>query len=184
MKQLILASLLLALMPSARALTVAGASLPEQATVAGEPLVLNGAGVRSKFFVKVCAAALCQPQKTRDTETAISAAPKRMLMHVVHANVERDKIVEAWNEGFAANRTSDELTAPGPRIDRFNSMFGDMQEGEQILLDYAPGKGTMVSVAGKRRGTIEGDDFQRALIRFRPGVNAGSTDLETALLGG
>ena len=48
---LTLASSLLLAIP-AHALEVAGVTYPPQATVAGKPLALNGAGIRYRFVVK------------------------------------------------------------------------------------------------------------------------------------
>lgn len=164
--------------------TVAGVSLPDTVSVGGQSIVLNGTGVRSKFFVKVYVGALYLPSRTRSASTAIKSGPSRMLMHFIYSKVERDKIVEAWNEGFAANTGKSELAALKSRIVRFNGMFGDLREGQQIVLDYVPGKGTSVKVAGKNKGTIKGDDFHRALMRIWLGKSPVTSDLKKGLLGG
>jgi hypothetical protein len=164
--------------------TVAGVKLPDMATVGGKSLVLNGAGVRSKFFVKVYVGALYLPSKSKSASVAIKSAPKRLLMHFIYSKVERDKIVDAWNEGFAANTGKGEMAALKSRIARFNGMFGDISEGQQIVLDYIPDKGTSVKVAGKHKGTIEGDDFHQALMRIWFGKKPVTSDLKKGLLGG
>lgn len=44
---------------------VAGVTLPETITLGSKPLVLNGAGIRSKFFIKVYVGALYLPARAR-----------------------------------------------------------------------------------------------------------------------
>ena len=61
---------------SAEAREVAGVKLDETARLAGidTPLVLNGAGVRSKFFVKVYVAGLYLQQKTSSAEAVLASS--------------------------------------------------------------------------------------------------------------
>lgn len=53
-----------------------------------------------------------------------------------------------------------------------------------ILLDFVPGSGTRVVVNGDTRGTIPGEDFNRALLRIWLGENPADAGLKKAMLGG
>jgi hypothetical protein len=53
-----------------------------------------------------------------------------------------------------------------------------------ILIDYLPGSGTRITVNGAAKGTIAGEDFNRALLRIWLGDNPADSDLKKGLLGG
>ncbi len=98
--------LAISLSVSAEAREVAGVKFDETARLAGidTPLVLNGAGVRSKFFVKVYVAGLYLQQKTNSAETVLaSPGAKRVHMHFVHSQVSAKKLRAAWSDGYRTN---------------------------------------------------------------------------------
>lgn len=70
-----------------------------------------------------------------------------------------------------------------PRASSPFGLFTDVREGDEIILDYTPGQGTRVSIAGKDLGTIDGADFNRALLSIWLGANPVDEDLREALLG-
>ena len=53
---------------------------------------------------------------------------------------------------------------------------GDVKEGDLIEVDFVPGTGTTVTIAGKAKGTIEGDDFAKATQRIWLGPKPPSDD--------
>ena len=53
-----------------------------------------------------------------------------------------------------------------------------------ILLDYLPGAGTRVTINQDNKGTIPGDDFNRALLRIWLGEKPADGSLKKAMLGG
>ncbi|MGB5395783.1 MAG: chalcone isomerase family protein [Gammaproteobacteria bacterium] len=159
---------------------------PEQLVLPGtdQLLRLNGIGYRSKFFIKVYIAALYTERqaKTRDDVQA-QTGPRRLLMHFVYDEVEREKLVKAWNEGFEDNTSEETFKSLRPRIDKFNAMFPNVYEGDVVLLDYIPGKGTVVTIKGEEKGVIEGADFNRALMDIWLGDEPVDSGLKDALLG-
>lgn len=169
----------------AMALEVEGVELPDSATVAGETLVLNGAGLRSKFFFSIYVGGLYLPQRAGDVEAVLAmAGPKRVVLHFLYDEIERGKLVDAWNEGFGSNLSADERAALGDRIERFNALFQSVRKGDEIVLDYVPGKGTHVVLNGERQGTVEGEDFARAWLRIFIGEEPADSDLKRGMLGG
>ena len=147
-------------------------------------LRLNGIGYRSKFFIKVYIGALYTEKqaKTRDAVQA-QVGPRRLLMHFVYDEVEREKLVKAWSEGFEDNTSEETFKSLRPRIDKFNDMFLTVYEGDVVLLDYIPGKGTVVTIKGEERGVIEGADFNSALMDIWLGDEPADSSLKDALLG-
>jgi hypothetical protein len=164
---------------------VAGVTLPETVTLgAPPPLVLNGAGIRSKFFIKVYVGALYLPARTGDAAAVLRhTGPVAMHMHFLHSEVTKEKLVSTWNEGFEANLDAAERARLDARIVRFNGLFRSVRKGDIIRLDYLPGTGTTVSINNETRGVIEGEDFMRAWLRIWLGQEPADTGLKQGLLG-
>lgn len=171
----------------ATAKEVAGVRLPDTVALgADEPvLVLNGAGVRSKFFVKVYVGALYLPARTTDAAAILRhSGPVAVHMHFLHSEVAKEKLVDAWNEGFRANLSEAQRVRLKERIDRFNALFRTVRRGDVIRLEYRPGSGTRVVVNEEQQGTIEGEDFMQAWLRIWLGDKPADGDLRRAMLGG
>lgn len=171
---------------AAQALELKGVTLPE--TVSLSPgaagLVLNGAGVRSKFFVSVYVGALYLPGPRRDAVAVLDAIePRRVAMHFVYDEVEARKLQAAWEEGFVDNQTPDALATLRERLDRFKALFGDAVAGDVVWLDFVPGHGTSVAFNGLLAETIPGDDFNRALLAVWLGDEPADSGLKRGMLG-
>lgn len=176
---------LMALGTTAAAKEVAGVPVAESVHVDDTALVLNGAGVRSKFFVKVYVGALYLPKREAQAAAILAAdAPWSVHMHFLHSEVEAKKLVDAWTEGFAANLAVAERERLAERIVAFNTMFRTVRKGEVIGIDYSPGRGTRVSIQNAARGTIPGADFGRAVLGIWLGDKPADADLKGAMLGG
>lgn len=169
---------------SASAAELAGVTLPDTAEVGGQELVLNGMGLREKAWIDVYVGALYLPQTTDQAEAAINVdGPTRLVMHFVR-DVPADKIVDAWIDGFANNNEESVNEAIAERLEKFNGFFSeDIVEDEAVVLDYVPGQGTTVSIGGEEKGTVEGEDFARALRAVWLGPKPPSEDLRAGLLG-
>jgi hypothetical protein len=169
---------------SSLALEVGGVMIPDTATVAGQQLGLNGAGLRKKFFVKVYAAGLYLPEKTTDAKKVINMpGPKRVTMQFIYDGVEAGKITKGWTEGFEKNSTAEQLNRLQSRLDAFNAFFEDMREGDRIIIDYLPESGTQVTVKGKLKGEVPGEDFMQALLRVWLGEEPADEGLREGMLG-
>lgn len=180
MRIFVLFTLLLMSMP-AYAKEIAGVMVNDtMQTEDGTTLQLNGAGVRSKFFVDVYIAELYLEKPSAVAAEVIAAkAKKRIVMHFLHSEVSKDKLVSAWNDGFKENNSADELARLQERINQFNALFVDAKKGDIITLDYAPATGTVVALNGQKKGTIPGNDFNEALLKIWLGdkpVNSGLKD--------
>lgn len=184
MQRLMLALAGMLLVVSARAITVEGVTLPDEVRVGGQLLVLNGAGIREKFFFDIYLAALYLPGRESDARQILqSDRPWRMIMHFVYSEVKSGKLADGWQDGFEANLEAGELQALQARLDHFKSLFPDMRRGEEVVLDYFPGKGVQVLIKGEAKGTIGGSDFARALLSVWLGEKPVTGDLKRALLG-
>jgi hypothetical protein len=174
-------SLPLALPLSAK--EVAGVSLPETTTVEGKTLRLNGAGLRKKMVFKVYVAGLFLETPSKDASTVISSDQVKSMQLSVLRSLSTAQINEAINEGFEKNSGS-QMAALKARLARLNAMIPNVEKGDQILLTYVPGRGTVVAAKNAEKGVIEGKDFADALFSVWLGPNPVQEDLKKSLLGG
>src|SRR5512142_2093946 len=168
----------------AAAREVAGVKVPETVSVHGAELKLNGAGLRraTMFHVKVYVGALYLAAPTKDADAAVRAdEPKTVHMRFLRG-VGRDKIMDAFREGFEKNSPAD-AKALQPGLDRVAAILpAELKEGSELTVTYAPGKGTTVATASGEV-TIEGKPFADAMFRNWLGPRPADDDLKKAMLG-
>ncbi|MBR8652846.1 chalcone isomerase family protein [Achromobacter sp. Marseille-Q0513] len=182
---LILAAALAGAPALAADVEVGGLRVPDQLSEGGRALVLNGAGVRTKFVVKVYVAALYATAKTSDAAALVnSAEPRRMRLHMLR-DVDSKSLDGALQDGLRDNTPKQELEAlkePAQRLSALMASVGSAKEGDVIDLDF-DAKGVSVSDNGKARGRIDDPAFARALLRVWLGENPSQSSLKKALLG-
>jgi hypothetical protein len=176
-------SLALPALPAGAA-SLAGVNLPDKVEAGGQTLVLNGLGLRSKFFIKVYVGALYLPQKEKAAAKVMAQdAPRRMVMHFLYG-VTREQMCDAWKEGLEQNTPK----AAADVKKSFATLCGWMEpipKGNELVLTYVPGKGTEVEVNGKTKGTLEGKPSADAVLGTWIGPDPGpGGDFKKAVLGG
>lgn len=174
----------LALAPSALARDVEGVDVPEALQVEGAELALNGVGLRraTMFNVKVYVGALYLAARSRDPSAIVLAdAPKSVHMSFVR-DVGKDKVMDAFREGFEKNSAPDAKTLV-PELARVASVIPpEMKKGMRLAVTYVPGKGTTV-VAPAGEVTIAGKPFADAMFRNWLGPHPADDGLKNAMLG-
>lgn len=171
---------------SAQARTIADIKVPETVQLGKDSgtYILNGAGIRKKFFIKVYVGALYLKTRSHDVESILNMeGAKRVTMHFVHSKVSVEKIIHGWNKGFSANLTPKELLSLQGDLARFNALFRTAHKGDEIHVDFIPGRGTEVWLNDIKMGTIPGADFYRALLKVWLGSHPADKELKKALLG-
>ena len=133
-----------------QAAQIAGVEFRDTATVGGQELSCNGVGLREKFFIDVYAAALYLPAKTKYAPDAITKdVPKRLVMHFIDKSVTAEQLAESYDEGLAKTKDGNAYRS---QFSELNAMMEDVGTGDRIVLDYAPGTGTTVTVKGRVKG--------------------------------
>ena len=175
---------LLVMVQPAAAREIAGVNVPESVTIGNKVLVLNGAGIRKKLFIKIYVGALYLTIK-RSTAGEVLADPgaKRIIMDFLYHEVSPERIVAGWNKGFKDNCSAEELHGLQDRINEFNSFFTVVHKRHVIRLDYIPDEGTQVWINEFLKGTVPGEDFQQALLKIWLGPKPAEDDLKEAMLG-
>lgn len=185
MSRLLISAMVVLLMASpAPALEIGGVDLPGTLSVDGRELVLNGAGLRKKFFVKVYAMGLYLPEKTQDAGRIIQAdEPMAARMHFIYDGVSAEDLVDAWQEGFE-NATDGDLGPIQERVETFNGYFtGEAAKGDVYEFIYIPGEGVRTVLQGEVAGTIPGLDFKQALFGIWLGKKPADAKLKQGMLG-
>ena len=181
---LCLALFLLALVEPAFGREIAGVAVPESVTIKNKLLVLNGAGIRKKFIIKVYVGSLYLTVKRSSVKEILDdPGAKRIVMNFLYKEVSADTLIEGWNEGFAENNSSQELLPLQDRIRQFNTFFSTVRKDDEIRLDYLPEVGTQVWINDTLKGSVPGEDFFRALLKIWLGPNPPDIKLKEAMLG-
>jgi hypothetical protein len=166
-----------------------GVKLQPSVELGGQPLLLNGAGVRKRAaFIKVYVAGLYVPQKSSDAGALLAQkGPRRVALHMLR-DVDADTFASALNDGLSSNHSPAQLGALKASIDQLNANFkaiGEAKKGDAIYLDFVPGTGTQIVVNGQARGSaIAGDEFFGALLRIWLGDNPADSGVKKGMLGG
>ena len=181
---LLLALACFAVTPSLQAKECVGVTMPDQLTVEGKKLLLNGMGVREATFLQidVYVAGLYLEKKSNDgTQIARSEQLKEIRLKFVR-DVARDEMREAIGNGF--KKTSGDFAKIKDRVKKFESMLPEFKKGDSLTLIYRPGLGLEVVTGAGSRGTIAGADFMRALFLIWLGGAPPNPGLKSGLLGG
>ena len=172
---------------AAFAAEVEGVKLDDKIQLGGSELTLNGAGVRTRVFFKVYVGALYLQKKANATEAVLAdAGPKRIAMHVLR-DLTAEQLFSALKDGLSNNHSPGQLAKLEPQVKQLEDIFNAVKavkSGDVILLDYLPGAGTRVTVNRDDRGTIPGEEFNRALLRIWLGEKPADSGLKKAMLGG
>lgn len=174
-----------ALAASASAAEVSGVTLPERAMVAGKELVLNGAGVRTRFMFKVYVASLYLPAKAADLAGTLAQSPRRVQLDMLR-DVGAEDLVNALVEGMKGANSAQDMAAVAPQSEQLVALMkaiGEAKKGDVVTLDYADGQ-TRIGHNGKPLGAIAGAAFNDALLRIWLSDKPVQADLRKALLGG
>ena len=176
-----------ALAATVGAADISGVKLEDKAQVESRDLVLNGAGLRTRFHVvKVYVIGLYLPEKKSDAASVLSlAGPKRAAIHMLR-DVGADTFTDALIEGLKANHSEADFKALEPRVKELSDIMaqiGEAKNGMTIALDWT-GSATRLVVNGKPAGKpISGEDFYKALLRIWIGDKPVQDDLKKSLLG-
>jgi len=170
-----------------QAAELAGVSLANNVQMGESKLVLNGAGIRSKWFFDVYIAALYLPQKQTSAKAIIADNHEyRIALHMLRT-VGSKKLFNAFKDAIEANHKTDELMSLDADIKQMAQIFeavGEVNQDDVITLDYVPDVGTNISVNGTNRGTIKGVMFNQALLKIWLGDEPAQDDLKKEMLGG
>ena len=154
----------------------------DQYRLGGDVLEVKGTGIlRYLGFIKAYAGAL-YTLPGLDAEAVLADTPKRLEVEYFVPLAGED-FGPATYEGLSRNLSEEQIDKLRERIDYHNSLYVDVRPGDRYALTYAPGKGTALSLNGRRLGVIEGADFASAIFSLWLGEKPLDRQFRSALLG-
>jgi len=166
---------------------VAGIELEEVArlSVDNTELVLNGSAVRLEAQHAVYVGGLYLKEQTTSFEDIISDPnPKRFLLFCKTNEISSEKLIAAWEQGFAINYSVDEISKLKPMIKEFNKVWkSGLSIGDEVWVDFIPDQGTKISINGSLVTEIAGNEFYHAFLRTWLGPHPFNLKMKEALLG-
>ena len=172
---------------AARGAEVAGVALDDRVTVTGAPLVLNGAGLRTRFLLEVYVIGLYVRARTTSADAVLDAREPRRVRLVLKRAVDAQTIWENFNERIRTNASPAELAVLEPRLVEVERAFreiGAVAEGDVVDIDFAADGSGVIRYRGEEKGAFSGADLSRALLKIWLGAKPVQSDLKQALLGG
>ncbi len=171
----------------AQTIELAGVKYPPNVQVAGSTLLLNGAGIRYKFVIKVYTAGLYLGAKAATPEAVLAASGPKRLHVVMLRDIDANELGKLFTRGMQDNAPKEEFSKSIPGTLRMADIFSvkkKMVAGENFSVDWVPGTGTTVLVNGKPQGEpVKEPEFFNALLRIWLGQSPADRLLKDALLG-
>lgn len=183
----LLAAFALSLAGVAPAAEVAGVKFEDKAKLGATELQLNGAGLRSRLFLKVYTIGLYLPEKQNAAEGVLALKGAKRLHIVTLRELTAEQFADALVSSIEKNHTEAELAPLKARIDEFRATILALNvapKGAVVTLDWLPESGTRLSFNGQAKGKdIAGEDFYAALLKIWLGSRPAQEDLKELLLG-
>ena len=168
-----------------QAKVIEGVPLQNSLTVNGSSLQLNGAGVRSKFFIDLYVGSLYTQAKEKNGEAVLTGnEPAAVRLNIISGLITSDKMVGTVQEGFEA-ATGGHVAPLQEQINQFLNVFKSeaIKKGDQFTLVSKPGTGVTAFKNNKEVAVVEGDNFRKALFGIWLGNKPADKKLKKAMLG-
>ncbi len=188
MKRLLLITLLsLSSIAQAATIDLSGARFDDKTRIGASDLKLNGAGIRSRFFINVYAVGLyLGDRKTTPADAIASPGVKRLQLQLLR-DLTATQFVDALVESFRNNNEGADTEPLKGKLEELKASMLSInaaKKGDIIHLDWLPEQGTRITLNDKAIGRdIAGEDFYRALMKIWLGPKAVQDSLKDALLG-
>ena len=188
MRKLLFAlALSLAAVAADAATEVQGVRFEDRMKSGDAELVLNGAGLRARFFIKVYAIGLYVTER-KSTGADLAALKGAKRLHLVTLReLTAEQFADALVEGIRKNHSDAEIESLNARVEQFKAAILALKtapKGATVQIDWLPESGTRFVFNGEKRGEdIPGEDFYRAVLKIWLGENPAQGDLKEALLG-
>jgi len=178
---------LLTLNTLAATLDIHGVKLNDNTEVHGTRLQLNGAGTRYKGPFKVYVAGLYLGKKTGAPDEVVNQpGPKRLSITMLR-NIDAAELGKLLTRGMEDNMGKSEMSKLIPGLIRMSQIFSDQKKmvtGDNLMIDWVPGAGTVITVKGKVQGEpFKEPEFFKALMSIWLGPVPADWQLKDAMLG-
>lgn len=143
---------------------IADVNVPDSITAGKSKLVLNGAGTRKKFFMKMYVGALYLAEYNSSPDQIVEAdEPMAISLHITSSLITSERMEEATREGFQ-NSTGGNTAPLEKEIEKFVAVFKEKISDKDIFeLIYSPNQGVEVIKNSSSKAIIKGLEFKKAL---------------------
>ncbi|NRD73407.1 chalcone isomerase family protein [Shewanella sp. VB17] len=173
----------LLLTANVHAIEVSGVQIPETITLSQQDFQLNGAGVRSKFFIDLYIGSLYLTTRNSDAVSIIDAEKSVIRLNITSGMITADKMRDAIREGFD-DATEGDMTLIQPEINIFMALFNEeIKESDQFTLFTSKTSGVTAYKNGTAQATIKGENFRQALLKIWLGDEPAQNSLKRSMLG-
>jgi len=182
---IIILSILFSFALPVQAKEVSGVQVPDTFQDGGTTLLLNGAGIRTKWFLDIYVGSLYLKSKNHDATQIINAdEPMAITLHMVSSLVSTSKMKSATEEGFD-NSLNGKTKPLQTEINQFISVFETpIDDNDVYNLVYLPGTGVKTYKNGKLVKTIGGGlAFKKALFGIWISDKPAEESLKESMLG-
>jgi hypothetical protein len=180
------AALLLATSAGAQ-ITVSGVKFDDTTDIRGSKAQLNGAGIRYKAIFKVYAAGLYLPKKSGTPEEALAVPGAKRISITMLREIDTGELGKLFTRGVEDNMDKAAFSKIIPGVIRMSQIFSDFKKlnaGDNFMIDWIPGTGTVITVKGAPQGEpFKEPEFFNALLRIWLGPAPADWKLKEALLG-
>lgn len=158
--------------------------IADSINIADQNLLLNGAGIRSKFFLNIYIGALYLTEKSSDEDNIIDAdMPMTIRLYITSSLIDGEKMSEATLDGFVKS-TGGDLGPIQKEVELLIGAFRDIvADGDVFDLQYVPGKGVSVIRNGEEKVVVPGLEFKKALYGIWLSDDPVQDDLKDGMLG-
>ncbi len=167
----------------ASAKTLSGVSVAEKLNIENKPVLLNGSGVRSKFFFDLYVGSLYLSNKTDDADRAMNEKYAAIRLNIISELITKKRMQEAIVEGFE-HATHNNLKPIKPEIDQFMSLFDSgIKKGDQFTFILHKGVGVTAYKNKKKLAEIKNEVFRHTLMAVWLGDKPAQKSLKKQMLG-
>lgn len=165
-------------------ITIEGVTLKPTFKTESSELLLNGGGLREKYFLDLYVGGLYLKAKTSDAQKIIDAdEPMAIQLNIISGLITSEKMINSTEEGFEKS-TKGKQEELRKDIDIFIGAFKEeIKNGDVYDIVYEPSTGVIVYKNSKKT-TVVGDlKFKQALFGIWLCDNPADDDLKEGMLG-
>jgi len=166
---------------------LAGVRIEPAVQVGDTSLILNGAGIRYKFFIKVYTAALYTVTRADSLEAILAQQGPKHLQITMLRDIDGNELGKLFTLGMERNTSKADIADSINGMLRLGELFARRKKlaaGDNFSVDWLPGGGTQLRVNGRiETEIIREPGFFAALLGIWLGKAPADEDLKVALLG-
>jgi hypothetical protein len=159
--------------------------IEEKIKICNHELILNGSGIRNKFFIDVYIGSLYLEEPKNDAESIIkSKTIKSMELIIISNFITRKNLTIFLKSELKNSITPEEFKLLENHIELLLSTFHEeIEKGDRFSLNIIPNVGVVVYKNNRFIKSIKSDDLGKRLIELWIGKNPVDKNLKKQVLG-